>query len=153
MPPSRVFVDANLLVLLVVGKSGRDRIGKHRRTKSFRKEDYDRLEGLVRAADRVLVTPNTLTEASNLLSQHGEPERSRLLEGLRRLIETNEEVVVASATAARNREFERLGLTDAVLLESVSAKTPLLTVDLALYRAAEEKEAGAAYNFRNEQFR
>ena len=89
----------------------------------------------------------TLTEASNLLAQHGEPERSRFFEVLRILIEENEEIVVTSKTASQNAEFNRLGLTDAGLLEVVSDSNPLITVDLALYLAATRKESGAAYSF------
>ena len=71
-----------------------------------------------------------------MLGQHGEPERSQILEMLRLLIENTEEVFVASETASSNDEFARLGLTDAALLEAVTGDTPLLTVDLNLYLAA-----------------
>ena len=94
--------------------------------------DYDLLIDFLVPVDRLFVTPNTLTEASNLLAQHGEPERSHLLAGLRFVIEQSEEVVVASADASSSRAFRRLGLTDAVLLEVATADTPLLTVDLGL---------------------
>jgi hypothetical protein len=116
-------------------------------------EDYERLVRLINETDhQVLVTPNTLTEASNLLAHHGEPERSLFFEVLQMLIEKNEEVLVASRDAACNSEFKRLGLTDAVLLEVVSASNPLITVDLDLYLAAYRKEVGAAFNFRHYQF-
>ena len=113
----KIFVDANLLVLLVVGETDRKLIAKHRRLREFDQDDYERLIRLVNHVDQILVTPNTLTEASNLLAQHGEPERSRFFEVLRILIEEHEEIVVASRDASRNAEFERLGLTDAALLE------------------------------------
>lgn len=48
----------------------------------------------------------------------------------------SEEIVVASSTASNNRAYEQLGLSDAVLLEIVSAERPLITVDLDLYHAA-----------------
>ena len=103
---------------------------------------------MIEKFDKVFVTPDTLTEASNLLAQHGEPERSRLFDVLRLLIDKSEEIVLASATAARNSAFTRLGLTDAALLEVISEETPLLTADFDLYyRAALEKGPEAAYNF------
>ena len=49
------------------------------------------------------------------------------------MIENSKEVVVASATAASNSAFNRLGLTDAALFEAVTDETPLLTVDIDLY--------------------
>ena len=146
-PPAGYFVDANLLVLLIVGSVDRELIPRHRRLRGFTIADYDVLRRMVREAGRVFVTPNTLTEASNLLAQHGEPDRSLLLGGLRSLIEESEEVVVRSAEASSNAEYVRLGLTDAALLEAVTADTPVLTVDFDLYRAAWRKEPDAAVNF------
>lgn len=145
--PSALFIDANLIVLLVVGLVGRELIAKHRRTRTFTVEDYDRLTRAIYRVGSVRVTPNTLTEASNLLGQHGEPQRSRLLLKLRALIEQSPEIVVASVDAVRHDVFPRLGLTDAALLEVVSADAPLLTVDLDLYVAALASGDEAAINF------
>ena len=142
-----IFIDANLLVLLVVGATDQALISKHRRLRRFMVEDYERLIELIRQAGQVFLTPNTLTEASNLLAQHPNPERSRFFAVLRRIIGKNEEIVVASKTAARNNAFVRLGLTDAVLLEVISAETPLVTVDLDLFVAAFAKGEVAALNF------
>ena len=147
MPSNGFFIDANLLLLLVVGSVGRDLIHKHRRLQSFAAEDYDRLLGLIRGVDRVFVTPNTLTETSNLLAQHKDPERSRFFDRFRLIIENSEEIVVTSAVAAANSEFVRLGLTDAALLEAITAETPLVTVDLDLYLAALKKGPNTAVNF------
>ena len=107
--PSALFIDANLIVLLVVGLVGRDLIARHRRTREFGVEDYDRLSQAIARVGNIRVTPNTLTEASNLLGQHGEPQRSRLLRMLRALIEQSPETVVASVEAARHDVFPRLG--------------------------------------------
>ena len=137
-------MDSNLLVLLVVGSVDRGLISRHRRSRRFGPDDYDRLLALLDPLDRVLVTPNTLTEASNLLSSSDDP---RPMACLRALIEETEEIVVASRTATRNRMFARLGLTDAALLEAVSAETPLITVDFDLYGAALAKGEGVAVNF------
>ena len=147
MPLSGFFVDANLLVLLVAGSVNPVLIAKHRRLESYTANDYLVLLGLINLADRVFVTPNTLTEASNLLGQHGEPERSSLMEGLHALIDGGEEVMVSSAQAAANVEFRRLGLTDAALLDAISEDRPLITVDRDLYSAALVKGHDAAFDF------
>ena len=142
-----IFIDANLLVLLVVGMTDQALISKHRRLRRFMVEDYERLIELIRQAGQVFLTPNTLTEASNLLAQHPNPERSRFFAVLRHIIGKSEETVVESKTASRNNAFVRLGLTDAALLEVVSEETPLVTVDLELFRAAFAKGQVAALNF------
>ena len=149
MPATGFFIDANLFVLLVVGDVEQDLIPKHRRLRAFTVEDYKTLRNLIGRVNRVFVTPNTLTETSNLLAYHrGEPERSRFFDRLQFIIQESEEIVVASASASRNSAFRRLGLTDAALLEVVTAETPLITVDFDLYRAALEQGQGTtAYNF------
>ncbi len=147
MTPSGFFIDTNLLLLLIVGSVGRDLIAKHRRLRRFTVEDFDRLLNLINRVDRVFATPNTLTETSNLLAQHKEPERSRFFDKFRFIIQKSKEVVVASTVASRNNAFSRLGLTDAALLEVVTAETPLVTVDLDLYLAASAKGQNAVVNF------
>ena len=147
MPPAGYFIDSNLLVLLIVGDVGPELIRKHRRLQMFTPEDYYKLSTLLDTVQSAFVTPNTLTEASNLLAQHREPERSILFSRLRYLIRQSQEVVVASADAAANTAFARLGLTDAALLQAVSASTPVLTVDLNLCVAAWSKDPEAAVNF------
>jgi hypothetical protein len=147
MPPIGFFVDTNLLVLYAAGREDRGLISKHRRLNEYSVEDYYVLLDLLSLVERVLVTPNTLTETSNLLAQHGEPERSRLLRRLRLIIEDGEEVVIASSVASRNGAYERLGLTDAALLEVSTAETPLVTVDFDLYIAALERGEETVVNF------
>ena len=144
-------VDTNLLVLLVVGNVNPDLIAKHRRLDGYTVADFKVLLELVNLVDRVFVTPNTLTEASNLLGQHGEPERSLLMEGLRALIEGSEEIVISSAQASANSVFPSLGLTDAALLEAVSEERPLVTVDARLYSLASTKGQNAAWDFQAER--
>ena len=147
MPPRGYFVDSNLLVLFVVGTVRLDIIAKHARLEGYTAEDYDLLLELFGPVDKLFLTPNTLTEASNLLRQHGEPERSLLLEQLRALIRRSEEVVVASRDASDADAFLRHGLTDAVLLEAVSEETPLLTMDGNLYQEALARGRETAVNF------
>lgn len=144
---SGVFIDSNLLVLLVVGATGRELIAKHRRLREYTTDDYDLLVEMLSPANQVFVTPNTLTETSNLLGQHADPERSRLFDTLRLFIQESQEVVVASAKASRNNAFGRLGLTDAALLEAITTETPLVTVDLDLYLAAAQRDASSVINF------
>ena len=149
MPLLGYFVDSNLLVLLVVGSVGRELIPKHRRLQGYTAEDYDLLLDVIGQVERVFVTPNILTETSNLLGQHREPERSYFFEAFRSVIQDTEEIVVASEVASSNSEFIRLGLTDTSLLETVTEDVPLITVDSELYFAVMERSRNAptALNF------
>lgn len=148
MPPLGFFVDANLLVLLIVGSVDVRIIARHRRLGDYTATDYYSLLALLGRVNRIFVTPNTLTEASNLLRPHREPERSRLMVGFNILINDSDEIVIVSAQAASNPHFGPLGLTDAALLEAISEETPLITVDTDLYLAALAKGENAAVDFR-----
>ena len=140
-------LDANLMVLLVVGSESRDLISRHRRLEHYSAEDYDILLELLEAADQLFVTPNTLTEASNLIRQRGEPERSILTRKLQFLIHGSREIIVASVDASSHETFARLGLTDAALLQVATSDTPILTADFDLYLAALESGEERAVNF------
>ncbi len=141
------FIDSNLLVLLVVGQTQPSLIGRHRRVKGFTRNDYDRLLDYVGRDTKIFVTPNTLTETSNLLGFGTDELRSRLFETLKTMIDESNEVYICSTKASDNPEFGWIGLTDAALLESVSVDTPLLTVDFMLYLAVLEREPNAVVNF------
>ena len=147
MPPTGYFIDANLLVLLTVGNTDKMLISKHRRLRGYSVEDYETLIDILSQAERIFITPNTLTEASNLLAQHRDPERSLIFDTLRAVIHDNIEVVVRSKVASSRSDFNRLGLTDSVLLEVVSEETPLITVDMDLYLAALQGGRNSAMNF------
>lgn len=147
MPPAGYFIDASLLVLLVVGRVGRQLIQKHKRLKEYTGQDFDILLAMLAGVGQIFVTPNTLTETSNLLAQHGEPERSRFFAGLRYLIEHTHEIVVTSREASSNTDFNRLGLTDTVLLKAASSDTPIVTMDGRLYSAAVANNPDSAVNF------
>ena len=137
-------MDANLLTLLIAGRVNRTLIAKHRRLSGYTPEDYDILVNFLSGARRVYVTPNALTEASNLLRQHADPERSQLMAALREVIFRSEEIIVKSADASRNKAFTRLGLADAALLELLATReTTLITVDLDLYLAALDNGSNA----------
>ena len=144
---SGYFIDTNLLILFVVGSEDRDLIEKHRRLDNYSPADFDILVELLDGVDDVFVTPNTLTETSNLVRQHEEPELSRLMARFRYIIEESRETFVASTDASANANFARLGLTDAALLEAASADNPVLTVDLELYLTAIETGEEKAVNF------
>jgi hypothetical protein len=141
-----VVIDSNLLLLLVVGLAGEKYIPKHKRLTAYTVEDYGLLVQSLSGIERIIVTPNTLTETSNLLAHISEPDRSHLFNVFREFISNAEEKYYESGEASQRHEFPRLGLTDSALLEAVSDTNPLLTVDLDLYLAA-LATGGKAMNF------
>jgi hypothetical protein len=131
-----LIIDANLLVLFIVGTTDRRWVGRHKRLKAFSLEDFDLLCELIADSSEVCVTPNTLTEASNLLGHIGEPVRTQLFETFRAVISSASEEYLPSCVACEAKGFLRLGLTDAGLIEMAGTSRTILTTDLGLYLAA-----------------
>jgi hypothetical protein len=129
-------IDTKLLVLIVVGMASVRYIEKHKRLSGYVTADFELLLDYLAAAPSVVVIPHTLTEASNLLGQIGEPARTNIFAAFRAFILANKERFVASRRAAAAADFVRLGLTDSALLEAVTPRDMLLTEDLDLHVAA-----------------
>ena len=146
MPSNSVILNSNLFVLLVVGLASRSYIAKHKRLSTYTEKDFDLLFNFLESAPRIIVTPNTVTETSNLAGQIGEPARSQVLAVLRGLLRTMEEVYVESKQAAEHSAFLRLGLTDSVMLNTIAHGQTLLTADLDLYLEA-GRHGHTAVNF------
>jgi hypothetical protein len=143
-----VAIDANLLLLLVVGMTDRELISKHKRLRVFAAEDYDLLQVQLSVATEIIVTPNTLTETSNLIDHIADPARTQIYKKLQALVNSpiTKERYISSVVVSEKPELSRLGLTDCVLLDVCSTGTPLITVDLKLYLCV-LKKGGKAVNF------
>jgi hypothetical protein len=140
-----VAVDSNLLLLFVVGSASRDYIAKHKRLRAYTETDFDLLVEQLSSVPAVLLTPNTLTETSNLIGHLGEPARSHVYEKLTALLSRPESVerYVPSRRATSLPELPRLGLTDCALLNLCAEGIPLITTDLHLFLAAVGRGARA----------
>jgi hypothetical protein len=66
-----IALDANLLVLLVVGLAEPRYIPLHKRLKAFTVDDFKLLTKMIAASAGMAVAPNALSEASNLLYKGG----------------------------------------------------------------------------------
>jgi hypothetical protein len=130
-----IALDANLLVLLVVGLTERRYISVHKRLKEYTIADFDLLAAMI-SVSAVAVTPNALSEASNLWRQINEPAKIQIATVFRELINRMNEIYIASAAASSRSEFLRIGLSDSALLEIGKQDIVILSVDHDLYMAA-----------------
>jgi hypothetical protein len=146
-----VVLDTNLLLLLIVGTLDRRLIAKHKRTQKFTPDDYDLLRRFLSRYPAIVVTPNVVTETSNLLRQTAEDTARRLLAVLARLLPKLDERFIASTDAAAVPGFLFLGITDAAILHSPPPDSLLLTDDLPLFLQA-SRLGRTAVNFTHLQF-
>ena len=137
MTKRAVLVDTQLLVLLIVGSTKPDLIGRHKRTKgTYTRRDYELLLDLLGYAPKFMFCPHVASEVSNLVAQYGEPDRSSLMAVFKALLNNASEVPIASAVAMERPEFITLGLADAAQLALCGPDSVILTDDEPLFRAA-----------------
>ena len=141
-----IILDANVLLLVVVGLTNPDYISKHKRLQAFDKFDFDTVAEMIAASAGVVFNPNVLSETSNLARYTADPIKTQLANTLKVLISNTGERTIDSKIAVNREEYLRLGLTDSVLLELARSGATLLTVDLDLYLAA-SRSGLAAINY------
>ena len=128
-----IIIDTNILLLYLVGRVNRERIPRFKRTAQFVPEDYDRLLKLFNNFQKVIATPNIMTEVNSLANQLGEPERTQCLNLFTWLISQIAEEYIESSIVARHNVFCRFGLTDCGIMLLAKDKYLVLTDDLKLH--------------------
>lgn len=131
-----LLLDTNLAALLFVGLGDRSSIGRHKRLRNFEEADFDLLTRTVDSFRGLLLSPNVLSETSNLIRYMADPVRTRrAVDAMTDAISAYREIHVASRKAVLHPQYHQLGMTDAVLLELLDDGVTLLTDDLGLYIA------------------
>ncbi len=136
-----VVLDANLMVLLVVGSAAREYISRHKRLQDYTEEDFELLGLIIAEFTDLILLPHILVEVSNLARQIERPARTKVQSVLRTLITTATELPIPSIYGAQRDEFDNLGLADSVILHlcnmSLAGVSPtLVTSDTDLANSA-----------------
>ena len=130
---SGLIVDANLLVLYIVGSVNRDRIENFKRTRQYKASDYDLLVDVMGKYQPLYSVAHDLAEVSNLTDLAGE-ERMHARRILSDTFSLLTEVDIRSERAAQDPLYQELGLTDAAIgAIARSNGCTVLTDDLSLY--------------------
>lgn len=127
-----VLLDANLLLLLVVGMCDRQHARKFKRLSIFAEEDFELLVRVVSAFRHLYVTPNIITEVSNLAGALSGELKRQCFQALGESVRAAEELVVRSRDAADNDMFIGFGVTDAVIDICAGEPPLILTIDFPL---------------------
>ncbi len=143
-----ILIDTNILLLFFVGTVNRERISKFKRTEQFVPEDYDLLVQILNYFQKIVTTPNILTEVNSLANQLGEPERSQCFTIFADGISKLEESYMTSKAIAINERFTKFGLTDCGISNLAKNRYLVLTDDLKL-AVYLQKEAIDTINFNN----
>lgn len=133
----RAIVDTNLLLVLIVGFLDPERISAFRRTASFDARDYGTLVFQLGRFSGIVVTPHTLTEASNLLGNDESRRTVELNHVLSALILEWIEVHRPASEIVQLPEYRWLGLADAAQIAAAQELDAVLfTADARLHATA-----------------
>ena len=127
-----ILVDTNLLLVYFLGSFNPKLIPNYKKTKSYTFEDFDVLSRFFKYFNRLLTTPNILTEVSNLSSALEDHIRQKYFKKFKSMITILNEKIVMSRRAAENKYFEKYGLTDAVIIELSKKQYLVITDDYKL---------------------
>ncbi|HAG85778.1 MAG TPA: hypothetical protein DCL61_32725 [Cyanobacteria bacterium UBA12227] len=127
-----ILIDTNILLLWFVGAVNRDRISTFNRTQKFLPEDYDTLLQILASFQKIVTTPNILTEVNSLANQLGEPERSQCFSIFAHLVARLDEFYRESQNVASQDKFVKFGLTDCGIMDLARDRYLVLTDDLKL---------------------
>ena len=123
-------VDANLLLVYVVGRADRRLLNRSFHTQQY-EDDFPLIERIIDHFEAIYTTPNILTEVSNLGAKVG---AHKVLDVVAQIIihKLNEQYCL-SRDACGDPAFQKLGLTDAGLL-LLAQKHLVVTADFNLHR-------------------
>ncbi len=130
-----ILIDTNILLLFLVGSVNQERITKFNRTQQFIPEDYELLLRFIEKFQKLVTTPNILTEVNSLANQLGEPERSQCFAIFAKFVKNAallDEYYVNSLDAVNTEKFVKFGLTDSGILTLARGKYLILTDDFKL---------------------
>jgi hypothetical protein len=134
---TRLLIDTNLLCLIVVGLLGKEWIDRHKRLRAYSTEDFDIVMEVIAAFPQVITSPHILAETSNILRMTPEPLRAGASGSLAQLLGDVREFSHPGIDIVERPEFERLGMTDAVILMLAAEDCVLLSDDLNLCLASD----------------
>ena len=127
-----VTLDCNIFVLYVIGVLGKHHISKFKRTQVFREQDFDLLVTLIKRS-KVILTPNVVTEASNLLEAYNFKGQNVGLIALKEILQELNEKYEDSRKLILIYSFMKFGLSDSSIDNLCQSSVIAITVDFPLF--------------------
>src|SRR5438874_3180457 len=114
-----LLIDTNLLLLYFIGNYDPERIPKFKRTMTFTIDEFWLLVRFLDVFNRIVTTPNVLTEVSNLSGNLAENLHAPFFSDFANRIPLLEEHYVPSIDASSLVQFNKFGLTDSGIVQLV----------------------------------
>ncbi|TVQ05152.1 MAG: hypothetical protein EA338_00770 [Roseinatronobacter sp.] len=124
-----ILIDTNLLVLLLLGNLDRNEVGKNKRIKRYSVNELDLLVSFATQFPRHVSTPHVLTETSNLIGAGEREEVRGATSAFAQYCMQVDEQFCEARVISQGRWLEKLGLTDAAIIEKLVPKGVLVLTD------------------------
>ncbi|OHD55833.1 MAG: hypothetical protein A2Y33_14465 [Spirochaetes bacterium GWF1_51_8] len=127
MIPSFIVIDANLLILLLVGLYNENQIKAFKRTANFTVKDYEVIKFYFNNAEKVYITPHILTEVSNLTDRYW--NNYNLFNTFKALTKSQIEVYIPKEKLLGFQFLPQIGIADSSLYFAAKETNSVVITD------------------------
>jgi len=127
-----VIIDTNIFILFLVGQINENRIKNYMRNSLYTKEDYYFLLSVLADYDRIITSPNILTEVDNILNRIGGEDKYKYLVLVKTMYKQTIEKYIKTEMITQNWYFDSLGITDSSILMMAKDCELLISGDSSL---------------------
>ena len=127
-----VIIDTNIFILFLAGQINENRIKNYTRNSLYTKEDYYFLLDLLSNYDRIITSPNILTEVDNILNRITGEDKYKYLILVKTIYKQTIEKYIKTETISQNWYFDTLGITDSSILMMAKESELLISGDSSL---------------------
>jgi len=123
-----VFIDSNAFVVLVIGLMNPNWLKDNPKTSIYNEQDFNNLMHII-GTNKILTTPNILTEVDNLLNKFSGHKKYPYIKTMMDIVKNTTEKYISSVDVVSNYHFQNLGLTDSIILHLRNEYKFLITAD------------------------
>jgi len=127
-----VIIDTNIFILFLAGQINENRIKNYTRNSLYTKEDYYFLLNVLADYDRIITSPNILTEVDNILNRIGGEDKYKYLVLVKTMYKQTIEKYIKTEKITQNWYFDSLGITDSSILMMAKDCELLISGDSSL---------------------
>jgi predicted nucleic acid-binding protein len=127
-----VIIDTNIFILFLAGQINENKIKNYTRNSLYTTEDYYLLLNILSHYDRIITSPNILTEVDNILNRITGEDKYKYLTLVKAIYKQTIEKYIKTEVVSQNWFFDTLGITDAAILMMAKESELLISGDSSL---------------------
>ncbi|MDR2028756.1 MAG: hypothetical protein LBP93_04375 [Treponema sp.] len=127
-----VTIDTNIFILFLAGQINENRIKNYTRNSLYTREDYYFLLNVLSNYDRIITSPNILTEVDNILNRITGDDKYKYLILVKTIYKQTIEKYIRTEIISQNLFFDTLGITDSAILMMAKESELLISGDSSL---------------------